>query len=92
MLSNKLSVLGTTRLIKTLVVSRVIKDSLNPLDFEVQCGHSPDEGCFGKCWLINVSCVTDLFLSTLLIKWLYRLTYASLGASILDVSCSRTKD
>lgn len=42
-------------------------------------------------WLFKANCGTELFLSALLTKWLYRLAYASIGAGILDVFYSWTK-
>lgn len=91
-LSSKVGLCNTVRLMKTLVAWCVISESLNPLGFEEQCGQSSDEGCSGKCWAHKRSSwrqmVTDLFSSSLLTKWLYRLSYTSRGVSILDVLCS----
>lgn len=92
MLPSKASVCNTVRLIKTLVAGQVIKESVNSLGFEAWFGQFSEEGYSEKRWTHNSGSsrqiVLQLFVSTLLTKWLFRLTYASLGASIFQVFCS----
>lgn len=94
MLSRKVGLCNTGRLMKTLVAWWMINESLNPLGFEEHCGQFSDEGCSGKCWVHKGSSsreiVTDIFSSSLLTKWPYRLSYTFWGVSILDVLCSWT--
>lgn len=90
-LSSKIGLYNTGRLMKTLVAWWVMRKSLNPLGFEEQGGHSSDEGCSGTCWAHESSSsrqiVTDLSSSSLLTKWLYRLSYTSQSVTHTSLMC-----